>query len=205
VSGALSVGIHNGTTTMKATAVQRGHFVLESGLHTDMWLELDALFLDPTALEPQLDALASQLRPYGITAVCGPLVGGAFVAQSIAARLNLRFYFTERESNRSTSELFSATYRLPAGVRNQARRERFAVVDDAISAGSSTRATVDELDSHGAQTVVVGALLLLGDRGERHFVERSIPVVAAAREELPLWDPQRCPLCQAGVAVGRRQ
>lgn len=190
---------------MQSAPVQRGHFLLESGLHTDVWLELDALFLDPTALEPELDALASQLRPYGITAVCGPLVGGAFVAQSIAAKLNLRFYFTERDSNRSTSELFSATYRLPAGVRNQAGRERFAVVDDAISAGSSTRATVAELASHGAQTVVVGALLLLGDRGERYFIDRSIPVVASAREELPLWEPHRCPLCQAGVAMERRQ
>jgi adenine/guanine phosphoribosyltransferase-like PRPP-binding protein len=117
----------------------------------------------------------------------------------------LRFYFTERDSNQSNSELFSATYRLPANVRNQACRERFAVVDDAISAGSSTRATVDELDSHGAQIVVVGALLLLGDRGERYFVDRSIPVVASAREELALWEPHRCPQCQAGVALERRR
>ncbi len=147
---------------------------------------------------------ANQLRPYEITAVCGPLVGGAFVAQSIAAKLNLRFYFTEREANQSASELFSVTYRLPAGVRNQASRERFAVVDDAISAGSSARATVDELNSLGAKTVVVAALLLLGDRGERYFIERSTPVVGLTREELPLWEPDRCPLCQAGVAIEQR-
>ena len=190
---------------MHSAPVQRGHFVLESGLHTDVWLDLDAFFLDPAILGPQLDALANRLRPYAITAVCGPLVGGAFVAQSIATRLNVRFYFTERGSKRSSAELFSATYRLPAVVRPYAARERFAVVDDAISAGSSTRATVDELNRHGAQTVVVGALLLLGDRGERYFLERSIPVVASAREELSLWEPHRCPLCQAGIAIERRQ
>ena len=189
---------------MHSAPIQRGHFVLESGLHTDVWLELDALFLDPAILGPQLDALANQLRPYAITAVCGPLVGGAFVAQSIATRLNVRFYFTERGPERSGSELFSATYRLPAGLRPYASRERFAVVDDAISAGSSTRATIDELNSHGAQTVVVGALLLLGDRGERTFIDRSIPVVASARQELSLWEPHRCPLCPAGVAIERR-
>lgn len=190
---------------MYTTPVQRGHFVLESGLHTNAWLELDALFLDPAILEPQLDILADRLRPYAITAVCGPLVGGAFVAQSIATRLNVRFYFTARDAERSSSELFSAIYRLPASVRPHAARERFAVVDDAISAGSSTRATIDELNSHGAQTVVVGALLLLGDRGERYFLERSIPVVAAEREALSLWEPHRCPLCQAGVAIQPRQ
>jgi orotate phosphoribosyltransferase len=184
--------------------IQRGHFVLESGLHTDAWLELDALFVDPAILVPHLDALADQLRPYAITAVCGPLVGGALVAQSIAARLNVHFYFTERCLERSRSQLFSAAYRLPATIRPRASRERFAIVDDAISAGSSTRATMAELNTLGAQTVVVGALLLLGDRGERYFTDRAIPVVASAREELALWEPHCCPLCQAGLAAERR-
>lgn len=190
---------------MQSVPVRRGHFVLESGLHTDVWLELDALFLDPAVLEPQLDALASRLRPHAITAVCGPLVGGALVAQSIAAKLNVRFYFTERGSERSRSELFTATYRLPTSLRPHASQERFAVVDDAISAGSSTRATIGELNSLGAQIVVVGALLLLGDRGERYFADRSIPVVASAREDLSLWEPDSCPLCHTGVAMERRQ
>ncbi|HKX55701.1 MAG TPA: phosphoribosyltransferase family protein, partial [Xanthomonadales bacterium] len=174
------------------------------GLHTDVWLELDAWFLDPANLQPQIDALANQLQPYAITAVCGPLVGGAFVAQSLAALLGVRFYFTERSTEPSSSGLFSAVYRLPAGVRTQAAHESFAVVDDVISAGSSTRATVSELNRCGARTVVVGALLLLGDRGERHFMDQSIPVVAAAREELSLWEPGSCPLCQAGMTVERR-
>ncbi len=189
---------------MHFTPIQRGHFVLESGLHTDAWLEMDTLFLDPASLTPQLDELAGQLQQYTITAVCGPLVGGALVAQSIAAKLNVRFYFTERGPEQSNSELFSATYRLPADLRPHASRERFAVVDDAISAGSSTRATLAELSSVGAQTVVVGALLLLGDRGSRYFAARSIPVVTTARNDLSLWEPHQCPLCEAGAVIERR-
>jgi orotate phosphoribosyltransferase len=189
---------------MHAISTRRGHFVLESGLHTDTWLDLDTQFLDPAALEPQLDALTGELRRYEVSAVCGPLVGGALVAQAISARLGVRFYYTERVSEPAGSGLFNAIYRLPAGLRLPASHERFAVVDDAISAGSATRATVAELSGLGARTVVVGALLLLGDRGARHFAELSIPVVAAARDELSLWDPNHCPLCQAGVAVERR-
>src|SRR5690606_11746167 len=103
---------------MHSTPVQRGHFLLESGLHTNLWLDLDEWFLNPAALNPQLDALAELLRPHDITAVCGPLVGGAFVAQSIAARLSLRFYYTERSAGHSDSGqagtgLFSARYQLP--------------------------------------------------------------------------------------------
>jgi orotate phosphoribosyltransferase len=174
---------------MPSTAMQRGHFVLESGLHTNVWLELDALFIDPTILAPLVDDLADQLRPHAITAVCVPLVGGAFVAQAIAAKRDVRFYVTERDSDRSNSELFNARYRLPEGIRARASRERFAVVDDATSAGSSTRATIDEFNSLGAQTVVEGALLLPGDRGARYFAEQSIPVLASARDGRSLWEP----------------
>ena len=56
-----------------------GHFLLESGYHTDLWLTLDALFLEPTGTAPLVSALADKLRPYGVTAMCGPLLGGAFL------------------------------------------------------------------------------------------------------------------------------
>lgn len=192
-------------STMHSDQIQRGHFVLESGLHTDVWLELDSWFVNPANLESRLDELAKQLTQYPITAVCGPLTGGAFVAQSIAARLDVRFYYTERIATGSRSGLFGAVYRLPGGLRHHARGERFAVVDDAISAGSASRATLAELADTGAETLVVGALLLLGDRGARYFAARNIPVVAVGRRELSVWEPRECPLCQAGMAVEPRR
>lgn len=54
--------------------MQRGHFVLESGLHTDFWITMDALFIDPRSLEPHITALSELLKPYDITALCGPML-----------------------------------------------------------------------------------------------------------------------------------
>jgi orotate phosphoribosyltransferase len=189
---------------LPAVSIQRGHFILESGLHTDAWLDLDSLLLDPAALEPLFLDLTNALRPFDVTAVCGPLVGGAIVAQVVANLLNLRFYFTERVSKQPEGVL-TAEYRLPESVRAAAVNERFAVLDDAISAGSATRATVAHLESLGARTAVVGALMLLGDRGERYFQERSIPVVFAHREALSSWQPEECPMCRAGAAAGTKK
>ncbi len=31
---------------------RRGHFRLESGHHSDLWLDLDPLFADPLAVDP---------------------------------------------------------------------------------------------------------------------------------------------------------
>ena len=71
---------------LDALPARRGHFALESGYHTDLWLTLDALFVDPVAIAPLVAALAGRLRAHAPTAVCGPLLGGAFLAQAIAAR-----------------------------------------------------------------------------------------------------------------------
>ena len=180
--------------------VQRDHFILESGYHTDVWLTLDGLFVSPREIAGQVAALADLLRPHSVSAVCGPLLGGAFLAHAVAAHMGIRFYFTQRVSlNREG--LFTAEYRLPREPRRQIAKERVAIVDDAISAGSSVRATDAELTSAGATTVVVGAILLLGDRAAQHFSSRGIPVIALASQSLNLWSPPDCPLCRTGVPL----
>jgi orotate phosphoribosyltransferase len=67
-------------------APHEGHFVLESGLHTDRWYDLETLFCDAETITPALDRLVAELGPHRPTAICGPLVGGAFLAQRIARR-----------------------------------------------------------------------------------------------------------------------
>lgn len=180
---------------------RRGHFLLESGYHTDLWLTLDGMFVDPRALAPLVAALAGRLRPHGPTAVCGPLLGGAFVAQAVATELGAAFYFTEPVPAPAGPGLFRAKYRLPPALHERAAGERMAVVDDVISAGSSVRATAEALASAGASVVAVGALLVLGDGADAHFGPRGIPVEAAGRSGWSLWAPDECPLCRAGVPL----
>lgn len=75
------------------------------------------------------------------------------------------------------------------------------VVDDAISAGSSVRATLADIDTLGAKVLAAGAIWLLGDRGEQYLRERGIPVAFVAREPLHTWEPRECPLCHAGAPL----
>lgn len=65
-----------------------GHFLLESGHHGSMWMDLEALFLEPARIEPAAE-LASRLSRHNAEAVCGPLVEGAFLALMVARRLHL--------------------------------------------------------------------------------------------------------------------
>ena len=187
-----------------ALPARRGHFALESGYHTDLWLTLDALFIDPAAIAPCVAALADELRGHAPTAICGPLLGGAFLAQAIATRLGVRFFAAEPAPvAASDAGLFTARYRLPAGQRAHVRGERVAVVDDVISAGSSVRAAIAALIDDGAQIAAVGALLVLGDVALAHFAAQRVPVEALARRAFALWAPAECALCRAAVPLER--
>jgi orotate phosphoribosyltransferase len=180
---------------------RRGHFRLESGHHSRLWLDLDALFSDTRAVAPFVAALADALRRYDVDAVCGPLLGGAFLAQRVAQALGADFHYAERIDPQHERGLFEVRYRLPAAIQPRVRGRRVAMVDDVMSAGSALRGTFAELRAHGALPVVAGALLVLGDVGAEYFRQRDIPVEAAARDAFELWAPEACPLCAAGMPV----
>ncbi|MEO8621659.1 MAG: orotate phosphoribosyltransferase, partial [bacterium] len=81
---------------LELVAGRRGHFQLESGHHGALWLDLDALFAVPARIDPFVTALANAIRPHNVDGVCGPLLGGAFLAQLVAQKLSAEFCFTER-------------------------------------------------------------------------------------------------------------
>src|SRR5437899_12594825 len=115
---------------LSALPARSGHFLLESGYHTDLWLTLDALFLEPAGIASLVGALADKLRPHAVTAICGPLLGGAFLAQALATVTGARFYYTEPAPGSAASGLFTAAYRLPPEQRRRIRGEPVAVLAD---------------------------------------------------------------------------
>ncbi|MBI2739887.1 MAG: orotate phosphoribosyltransferase [Rhodospirillales bacterium] len=177
-------------------SARRGHFLLESGHHGNLWLDLDALFLRPAALRPFTRELARRLGGHGVEAVVGPLVGGAFVAEMVAAELDARFAFAERRADAR-----GVTYVIPDGFHDHLRGRTVAMVDDAINAGSATRATFAALTALGARPVAVGALLILGGTALPHFAAGKLRVDSVARLPNDLWEPAACPMCAAGEPI----
>jgi orotate phosphoribosyltransferase len=182
-------------------AARRGHFQLESGHHGELWLDLDALFARPQRVAPLVGLLADALRPYKVAGVCGPLVGGAFLAQATAAALDVEFAFTERVMPAVPDGLYPARYRLPPAFAPRVRGRRIAIVDDVMSAGSAARGTYSELKVQEAVPAVVGALLVLGSTGADFFLQNGVPVEAVARRPYRLWLPAACPLCVSVVPL----
>lgn len=182
---------------MELVAGRRGHFRLESGYHSALWLDLDPLFTEPQRIEPFVTSLTNILRPYELAGVCGPLLGGAFLAQLIAHALGVNFYFTERVIPSEMEALYQVRYRLAPAFNSRIGGQRIALVDDVMSAGSALRGTYNELQAHGALPVVAGALLVLGSTGADFFSQCDVPVERVAHDDYEMWLPADCPLCTA--------
>ena len=181
-------------------SARSGHFRFESGHHGELRLELDTLFWSPTLLADLVADLATRLQAHDVDLVCGPLVGGALLAQLVAVRLRSALCFTERTSS-GDGGLYSATYALPTALASRIAGARVAVVDDVVNAGSAVRATLAALARAGAEPVALGALLTLGSTPATVARDAGLPLEAVASLGNELWEPSGCPLCASGVPL----
>jgi orotate phosphoribosyltransferase len=177
---------------------RRGHFRLESGHHGDLWFQLETLCLQPREITKFTQRLAARLAPYRVEAVCGALVEGAFVALLVSLELGCEFTYAERFMDDERTGLFPVEYRIPETLRPLVAGKRIAIVNDVINAGSAVRGAFFDLQDAGAEVVVIGALLALGDAIGKFSSEHRVALELLEQMPNNLWTPGACPLCAAG-------
>ena len=191
------------TELIALLAGRRGHFQMESGYHSEQWFALDRLFEDRARLQPFTAELAQRLGRHGVDAVCGPVTGGAKLAEIIGYELGVENFFAERFEVAAATGLFPVKYRVPEKFRAQLRGKAVAIVDDAISAGSAVRGTYADLLECGAHPMAFGALFVFGEAAAQFADQKNAKLEAIARTSFSIWQPAECPLCRAGVAIER--
>jgi orotate phosphoribosyltransferase len=178
-------------------ARRSGHFRFESGHHGDRWLEPDLLLQRPTALRPFAIALSQRLRRHGFEVVCGPLTGGAFLAQMVAEECAVAFAFAERFAPPPSDALYQVRYRIPDALRDGLRGATVAIVNDVTNAGSAVRGTYEDLVACGARPIAFGTLIAFGEWSSTFAADHDLALEALERLGNNLWTPHECPLCAA--------
>jgi orotate phosphoribosyltransferase len=186
---------------LELLSARRGHFLLESGHHGDLWLDLENLCLRPPLVKSIATQLARSISNMSVDAVCGPLVEGAFVGMMVALELNVDFTYSERFARPSESGLFRAGYRIPPSLRPGLRGKRVAIVNDVINAGSAVRGTFEDLVACGATVAAISALLVLGTAASEYASSKSVALKSLAEMPNNIWIPAQCPLCASGVPL----
>ncbi len=163
----------------------RGHFLLSSGLHSDIYLQSALVLQHPTHAEALCRDLAKPFKGDGVQVVLAPAIGGILVAHEVARALGARCLFGEREGG---------VMRLRRGFGLE-HGERCLVVEDVITTGGSTREVIKVVEDAKGTLVGVGALI------DRSGGTATFPVKKAALATLtvPTYKPEDCPLCKAGT------
>jgi orotate phosphoribosyltransferase len=186
---------------LSLAAGRRGHFLYESGYHSDLWFDLETLCQNPAALRPFIPDLGRHLEPFHPDVICGPLIEGAFVALLAASELRCDFVYTLRFNAGFEDKLFGVPYELPKSLQSAVTGKRIAIVNDVISAGSAVRGTLQSLRQAGAEIVCIASLVVLGDSFPPFAREHEIPLRTLLTLPNNTWEPEHCPLCAQGIPL----
>jgi orotate phosphoribosyltransferase len=168
----------------QSEALLEGHFILSSGLHSDKYLQCAIALQYPTDAARFGRAIADSFVASGIETVASPAIGGLVIGYAVAAALNVRFIWTERENGVMT---LRRGFSVSPG-------ERVLVVEDVITTGGSTRECIGVLADKGAD--VVGAASII-DRSN-NTAEVGVPRISLATLDVESFPPEECPMCAAG-------
>ncbi|MFN3963110.1 MAG: orotate phosphoribosyltransferase [Fimbriimonadaceae bacterium] len=83
-------------------AILRGHFVLTSGRHSDVYFEKFRVLEQPDVLSALCARIAETYRDAKIDVVAGPTTGGIIIAFEVARLLGVRSLYIESENGIKT-------------------------------------------------------------------------------------------------------
>jgi len=166
----------------EAGAVQKGHFKLTTGLHSDTYIQCAQVMQYPDFMDNLCSELGKRFRGDDIDVIVGPAVGAIIMAHVMARVLGpwVRAVFTERENGKMT---LRRSFMIKEG-------EKVLVVEDVITTGSSAREVIDIVNSRKGKVVGVGALI---DRSGGR-VDFGVKTEKLLTIDIKNYLPEECPL-----------
>jgi len=172
----------------KSGVLQRGHFLLASGLHSPIYWEKFQVLQYPDYTEQLCRLISDHFRDQKIQVVAGPTTGGIILAFEVARQLGVRGIFAEKVD--TGERVFRRGFNIDPN-------ERVLIVDDILTTGSSIREVIDAVNAKGGKIIGIGVLV---DRSEKG-VDFGVPLFSCLRSVTPAYSPQDCPLCTANIPL----
>lgn len=179
ISNPTAHSVDLGRLLEESGAILRGHFVLSSGRHSDVYFEKFRVLERPGCLSALCGAIAERFRGERVDLVAGPLTGGIIIAFEVARQLGTDAVYIESEEG----------VKLLRRGASIAQGARVLVVDDVLTTGLSIRESIAAVTREGGVVAGVGVLI---DRAQSPQ-EFGAPLFAAYRVEAESWAAEEVP------------
>ena len=172
-----------------AGAIQKGHFKLTSGVHSDTYIQCAQVMQYPGFMHNLCSELGRKFRGEDIDVIIGPAIGGIIISHVMAQVLGpwVRAIFTERENGKMT-------LRRSFEIKKD---EKVLVVEDVTTTGGSVREVIDIVKSRKGKVVGVGVLI---DRSGGR-IDFGVKMKSLLTLDIKSYQPEECPLCKKGIPV----
>lgn len=166
----------------KAGALLEGHFILSSGLHSDVFLQKALVFQDAKRTAKLCKALAGKVRTEvkrKFTAIVSPAVGGIVPGYEMGRQLGLPAMYVERQDGK---------FQLRRGFELK-KNQPVLMVEDIVTTGLSSRECLDAIRAAGGKPVAAACLI---DRSGG-TAKVGVKLIALASLKFPAWEVGNLP------------
>jgi orotate phosphoribosyltransferase len=166
----------------KAGALLEGHFILSSGLHSDIFLQKALVFQDAKRTAKLCKALAAKVREQvkqKFTAIISPAVGGIVPGYEMGRQLGLPAMYVERQDGK---------FQLRRGFE-LAKNQPVLMVEDIVTTGLSSRECLDAIRAAGGKPVAAACLI---DRSGGS-AKVGVKLFSLASVKFPAWEADKLP------------
>ena len=166
----------------KAGALLTGHFILTSGLRSDVYLQKSLIFTDARRTAKLIKALAQKVRKElktAPTAIVSTAIGAIVPGYEMGRQLGIPAFFVERVDGKfQLRRNFTLTKNQPV-----------LIVEDIVSTGGSIKECIETVREAGGKPVAVAALV---DRtgGKVKF---GIPYIPLTTWIAKAWEADKLP------------
>ncbi|MEM9907361.1 MAG: orotate phosphoribosyltransferase [Cyanobacteria bacterium P01_D01_bin.44] len=168
-------------------ALQIGHFILASGLHSRRFFRCIKLLEDPLAADFLFDAMAEQFSG-PIDVVLGANEAGSILAFETAKRLKTTVAIARQTDHK---------YHLIDGF-TLTPQQQVLIVDDITTTGGTAKQLIKIVQAAGAVPISVGLIATKG----LFEVDLACPTkVLLTLTGMDAIAPENCPLCQQGIPL----
>lgn len=189
-----------GVLARAGAVISGSHFVYTSGKHGAVYINKDALFMNPVHASALGFAIACEFEESGIEVVLAPAVGAITLGQWVAYHLSK---LTESTVLSVFADKSGDGFVIKRGYASALAGKRTLAVDDILTTGGSAREVVETGRAVGALVIGLAAVVNRGGVTSQ-MVGDVEKFFCLTNTTLAMYEPDECPFCKTGVPINTR-